>query len=113
MGQFSRIGISIFIFGLAIALSMFGVTTPCVESVRKVLETKYDCLIFHATGTGGQSLEKLAESGLIIGAIDVTTTEVCDEIAGGVFSAGSGGLGDSGSFESHSLSLRLISGIHC
>ncbi len=73
----------------AIALSMFGVTTPCVESVRKVLETKYDCLIFHATGTGGQSLEKLAESGLIIGAIDVTTTEVCDEIAGGVFSAGS------------------------
>ena len=72
----------------AIALSMFGVTTPCVEMVRDELEKTYDCLVFHATGVGGQSMEKLAESGLVTGAIDVTTTEVCDHIAGGVFSAG-------------------------
>lgn len=72
----------------AVALSMFGVTTPCVEMVRDALETHYDCLIFHATGTGGQSMEKLADSGLVVGAIDATTTEVCDHIAGGVFSAG-------------------------
>jgi uncharacterized protein (UPF0261 family) len=70
----------------AIGLTMFGVTTPCVTAVRKSLEPRYDCLTFHATGTGGQAMEKLVESGLIdAGVIDVTTTEVADLVAGGVF----------------------------
>jgi uncharacterized protein (UPF0261 family) len=77
----------------ALGLTMFGVTTPCVEQVAKALEKDYDCLVFHATGTGGQSLEKLVDSGLVAGVIDVTTTEVCDLLMGGVFSAGEDRLG--------------------
>jgi uncharacterized protein (UPF0261 family) len=69
----------------AIGLTMFGVTTPCVTQVAEALRGEFDCLTFHATGTGGQSMEKLAESGLLIGAIDVTTTEVCDLLMGGIF----------------------------
>ncbi len=72
----------------AIGLTMFGVTTPCVQAVTQRLEEAYDCLVFHATGVGGQSMEKLAESGLIAGVIDVSTTEIADEIVGGVLSAG-------------------------
>ena len=72
----------------AIGLTMFGVTTPCVQAVTKLLENEYDCLVFHATGTGGQSMEKLAASHLLNGVIDVSTTEVADEIGGGVLSAG-------------------------
>ncbi len=72
----------------AIALSMFGVTTPCVQAAAKQLEERYDCLVFHATGTGGQSMEKLVDSGLISGVLDITTTEVCDDIVGGVLTAG-------------------------
>ncbi len=72
----------------AIGLTMFGVTTPCVQAVTKLLENDYDCLVFHATGTGGQSMEKLAASHLLNGVIDVSTTEVADEIGGGVLSAG-------------------------
>jgi uncharacterized protein (UPF0261 family)/ABC-type branched-subunit amino acid transport system ATPase component len=72
----------------ALGLTMFGVTTPCVQSVTKRLEADYDCLVFHATGVGGQSMEKLADSGLLAGAIDVSTTEIADEIAGGTLSAG-------------------------
>jgi uncharacterized protein (UPF0261 family)/ABC-type branched-subunit amino acid transport system ATPase component len=72
----------------AIGLTMFGVTTPCVQAVAHRLEADYDCLVFHATGVGGQSMEKLAESGLLAGVIDVSTTEIADEIAGGVLSAG-------------------------
>ena len=72
----------------AIGLTMFGVTTPCVQAVTRRLEDDWDCLVFHATGVGGQSMEKLADSGLLAGAIDVSTTEVADEIAGGVLSAG-------------------------
>jgi uncharacterized protein (UPF0261 family)/ABC-type branched-subunit amino acid transport system ATPase component len=72
----------------AIGLTMFGVTTPCVQAVTKKLEAEYDCLVFHATGVGGQSMEKLADSGLLDGVIDVSTTEVADEIGGGVLSAG-------------------------
>ena len=67
---------------------MFGVTTPCVQAVTKRLADSHDCLVFHATGVGGQSMEKLAESGLIAGVIDVSTTEIADEIGGGVLSAG-------------------------
>jgi uncharacterized protein (UPF0261 family) len=69
----------------AIGLTMFGVTTPCVNRVTELLSDRFDCLVFHATGTGGQSMEKLAESGLLAGVIDVTTTEVCDLLMGGVF----------------------------
>jgi uncharacterized protein (UPF0261 family)/ABC-type branched-subunit amino acid transport system ATPase component len=72
----------------ALGLTMFGVTTPCVQMVTKRLEADYDCLVFHATGVGGQSLEKLAESHLLEGVIDVSTTEIADEIGGGVLSAG-------------------------
>jgi uncharacterized protein (UPF0261 family)/ABC-type branched-subunit amino acid transport system ATPase component len=72
----------------AIGLTMFGVTTPCVQAVAKRLQDDYDCLVFHATGVGGQSMEKLVESGLLEGVIDVSTTEVADEIGGGVLSAG-------------------------
>src|SRR6185503_9913794 len=72
----------------ALGLTMFGVTTPCVQMVTKRLEAEYDCLVFHATGVGGQSMEKLADSGLLAGVIDVSTTEIADEIVGGVLSAG-------------------------
>ncbi len=72
----------------AIGLTMFGVTTDCIDQVRAHLEADYDCLVFHATGTGGQSMEKLAASGFVEGCIDATTTEVCDHLMGGVFSAG-------------------------
>ena len=72
----------------AIGLTMFGVTTPCVQAVTRLLGDKYDCLVFHATGTGGQSMEKLADSDLLAGVLDVSTTEIADEIAGGILSAG-------------------------
>jgi uncharacterized protein (UPF0261 family) len=72
----------------AIGLTMFGVTTPCVQQVTKLLEADYDCIVFHATGSGGQSFESLAASGFFSGVLDVTTTEIADEIAGGVLSAG-------------------------
>ncbi|MBN2022194.1 MAG: Tm-1-like ATP-binding domain-containing protein [Pirellulales bacterium] len=73
----------------AIGMTMFGVTTPCVNVVRERLEQSgHECLVFHATGTGGQAMEKLVESGLIGGVLDVTTTEVADEVVGGVFPAG-------------------------
>lgn len=71
------------------ALTMFGVTTPCVNEVRRRLTAaNWDCLVFHATGTGGRAMEKLAASGLVEGLLDLTTTEVADEIVGGVFRAG-------------------------
>ena len=76
----------------AVALTMFGVTTPLVTMVTEQLEDEYDCLVFHATGTGGQSMEKLVDSGLVAGVIDTTTTEVCDLLVGGVLSAGPGRL---------------------
>ena len=72
----------------ALGLTMFGVTTTCVQAIAKRLESEVDCLVFHATGVGGQSMEKLADSGLLAGVIDVSTTEIADEIAGGVLSAG-------------------------
>jgi uncharacterized protein (UPF0261 family)/ABC-type branched-subunit amino acid transport system ATPase component len=72
----------------AIGLTMFGVTTPCVQAITKRLEDEHDCLVFHATGVGGQSMEKLVDSGLVAGVIDVSTTEIADEIVGGTLSAG-------------------------
>lgn len=73
----------------ALGMTMFGVTTPCVTAVREQLEARGDdCLVFHATGTGGRAMEKLVDSGMIQGVLDITTTEVADEIAGGIFPAG-------------------------
>jgi uncharacterized protein (UPF0261 family) len=77
----------------AIGLTMFGVTTRCVMQAVELLKSEYDCLVFHATGTGGRALEKLVDSGLVTGVIDATTTEVADFIAGGVMSAGEDRLG--------------------
>ena len=72
-----------------LALTMFGVTTPCVTKVRTHLEKEgFDCLVFHATGTGGRAMENLVQSGVFKGVLDVTTTEVADEVAGGIFAAG-------------------------
>ncbi|MEM5492866.1 ABC transporter permease [Hoeflea sp. AS16] len=71
----------------AIGLTMFGVTTPCVQAVAAKLEADYDCLVFHATGTGGRAMEKLVSSGMLAGVLDLTTTEICDMVAGGVFAA--------------------------
>ncbi|MEM1164499.1 MAG: Tm-1-like ATP-binding domain-containing protein, partial [Pseudomonadota bacterium] len=71
----------------AIGITMFGVTTPCVQMVTAELEADYDCLVFHATGTGGRSMEKLLSSGMLTATIDLTTTEICDMVAGGVFAA--------------------------
>ncbi|MCX7826983.1 MAG: Tm-1-like ATP-binding domain-containing protein, partial [Verrucomicrobiae bacterium] len=72
-----------------IAATMFGVTTPCVNAVRERLEQAgFEVLVFHATGSGGRSMEGLIEAGFIAGVADVTTTEWCDELVGGVLSAG-------------------------
>ena len=77
----------------AIGLTMFGVTTPCVTGIVERLKGDYDCLVFHATGTGGRTMEKLADSGLLAGVIDITTTEVCDLLFGGVLPATEDRLG--------------------
>ncbi len=77
----------------AVALTMFGVTTDCVTAVTDELRCDYDCLVFHATGTGGRAMEKLAESGMLVGMIDATTTEIADHLFGGVLSAGPDRLG--------------------
>jgi uncharacterized protein (UPF0261 family) len=71
----------------AIGLTMFGVTTPCVDAVVDALDDGFECLVFHATGVGGQSMEKLVDSGDLTGVIDITTTEVCDLLCGGVLPA--------------------------
>lgn len=71
----------------AVGLTMFGVTTPAVQAMVKELEADFDCLVFHATGTGGRSMESLVDSRLISGLIDLTTTEVADMLVGGVFPA--------------------------
>lgn len=73
----------------AVGLTMFGVTTPCVTTVRQQLEREgYDALVFHATGTGGRAMERLVQSGMIGGVLDITTTEFADEIVGGIFPCG-------------------------
>lgn len=72
-----------------LGMTMFGVTTTCVTAVREAFEAKgFDCLVFHATGTGGRSMEGLVRSGLIRGVLDITTTEIADEVVGGVLAAG-------------------------
>jgi uncharacterized protein (UPF0261 family) len=68
---------------------MFGVTTTCVTKARQVLEDAgYEVLVFHATGTGGRTMEELIRAGFVAGVLDITTTELADELVGGVLSAG-------------------------
>ena len=72
-----------------VAASMFGVTTPCVNRIREQMEKAgYEMLVFHATGSGGRSMEGLIRDGYVAGVADMTTTEWCDEVVGGVLSAG-------------------------
>jgi uncharacterized protein (UPF0261 family) len=72
-----------------VAITMFGVTTPCVQTAREYLEERgYETIVFHATGTGGRAMESLIEEGIVDGVLDVTTTEWADELVGGVLSAG-------------------------
>jgi len=72
-----------------VGATMFGVTTPCVTRAREVLEAAgYEVLVFHATGTGGRAMEDLVRGGFLAGVLDVTTTELADELVGGVLSAG-------------------------
>lgn len=72
-----------------IAATMFGVTTPCIQHAREILEAAgYEVLVFHATGNGGLAMETLIADGLIAGVLDITTTELADELVGGTLSAG-------------------------
>ena len=67
---------------------MFGITTPCVTNLTKKLEDSYECITFHATGWGGQAMEALVAEGKISIVCDITTTEIADEIVGGILGAG-------------------------
>jgi len=71
----------------SVGITMFGVTTPAVRKIATALKDDFECLVFHATGVGGRSMEKLVDSGQLAGVIDLTTTEVCDLLMGGVFPA--------------------------
>ncbi len=77
----------------ALGLTMFGVTTPAVMAIVERLRDRYDCMVFHATGTGGRTMEKLADSGMLAGILDITTTEICDLLFGGVLPATADRLG--------------------
>jgi uncharacterized protein (UPF0261 family) len=72
----------------ALGLTMFGVTTAAVTQITEALEKDYETLVFHATGTGGRAMEALVDSGLLAGVLDITTTEICDLLFGGVLPAG-------------------------
>ena len=72
-----------------VAASMFGNTTPCIDQARSILDRAgWEVLVFHATGTGGRTMQRLASEGFLTGLLDLTTTELADEVCGGVFSAG-------------------------
>jgi uncharacterized protein (UPF0261 family)/ABC-type branched-subunit amino acid transport system ATPase component len=71
----------------AVGITMFGVTTPAVQKLTADLRNEFECLVFHATGVGGRSMEKLVDSGMLAAVVDLTTTEVCDLLMGGVFPA--------------------------
>ena len=72
----------------ALGLTMFGVTTPCVQAVRALLQDEFDTQVFHANGSGGRTLEALAAAGMLRAVVDITTTEVGQHLAGGVCDAG-------------------------
>ena len=81
-----------------ITATMFGVTTPCVEVARTLLEQNgYEVLVFHATGTGGMTMESFIADGLIAGVLDITTTELADEQVGGILTRGQRSFNGSGS----------------
>jgi uncharacterized protein (UPF0261 family) len=72
-----------------VAATMFGVTTPCIDQAKEYLENRgYEVLVFHATGIGGRTMEDLINAGFFAGVLDLTTTEWCDEVVGGVLNAG-------------------------
>eukprot|EP01135_Chromosphaera_perkinsii_P011772 Nk52_evm18s2496 gene=Nk52_evmTU18s2496 len=71
-----------------VGMTMFGVTTVCANAIREALSEDFEVVVFHATGSGGRAMENLVDSGMIQAVIDLTTTEVADEIVGGVMSAG-------------------------
>jgi uncharacterized protein (UPF0261 family) len=72
-----------------VVASMWGITTPCVTTARERLEELgYDVLVFHQTGTGGRSMEEMIATGLVVGVLDITTAELTQELAGGIFAAG-------------------------
>src|SRR6185437_5684344 len=72
-----------------VSATMFGVTTPCVEAARRAVEQAgFEVLVFHATGTGGMTMESFLRDGLIAGVLDLTTTELADELVGGILTAG-------------------------
>jgi len=71
----------------AIGLTMFGVTTSCVTAIVERLENRFDCLVFHATGTGGRAMERLLEQRFVSGLVDITLTEIADLLFGGVLPA--------------------------
>lgn len=73
-----------------VGLTMFGVTTPCVDTAREFLESNYaiETFVFHCTGAGGRAMERLVDEGVLEAVLDVTTTEICDQICGGVMDAG-------------------------
>jgi uncharacterized protein (UPF0261 family) len=77
----------------AVGLTMFGVTTPCVQRAVELLEADHECLVFHATGTGGRTMEALVDSGTVSSVLDLTTTELCDFLMGGIFPATEDRLG--------------------
>jgi uncharacterized protein (UPF0261 family) len=77
----------------AVGLTMYGVTTPCVRWVTDQLKNRFDCLVFHATGPGGQSMERLVESAFLRGIIDITTSDIVDLLLGGLFAARDDRLG--------------------
>ncbi|PVZ10881.1 Tm-1-like ATP-binding domain-containing protein [Actinomycetospora cinnamomea] len=77
----------------ALGLTMFGVTTPCVTAVTETVSEHWDCLVFHATGTGGRAMEKLVDDRLIEAVVDVSTTEIADLVVGGVMAATEDRLG--------------------
>ena len=76
-----------------LGMTMFGVTTTCVQQVCSLLDGNCEPLVFHATGTGGRCMEKLIDSGMIHGVLDITLTEVCDLMMGGIMSAGEDRIG--------------------
>jgi uncharacterized protein (UPF0261 family) len=69
-------------------LTKFGVTTPCVTAIAERLRERFDCHVFHATGTGGRAMERLLGEGVLSGLVDITTTEIADLLFGGVLAAG-------------------------
>lgn len=77
---------------LALGLTMFGVTTPCVQHTRDLLQEEFECQVFHANGPGGRTMEALARTGMLHAIVDITTTEVGQNLAGGICDAGPGRL---------------------